>query len=102
MQHKPKLFIFDEPSSGLDPLMQNTFFEPYRKRLSDAPVFWPAACAYDGKLFAIGRSMTEPGFALFRATPVETFETFVPPPEEPEEEEVSEEDAAAGLSALFG
>ncbi|MBP5608909.1 MAG: ABC transporter ATP-binding protein [Lachnospiraceae bacterium] len=26
MQHKPKLFIFDEPSSGLDPLMQNTFF----------------------------------------------------------------------------
>lgn len=66
-------------------------FEPYRKRLSDAPVFWPAACAYDGKLFAIGRSMTEPGFALFRATPVETFETFVPPPEEPEEEEPAEE-----------
>ncbi len=27
MQHKPKLFVFDEPSSGLDPLMQNTFFE---------------------------------------------------------------------------
>jgi ABC-2 type transport system ATP-binding protein len=27
MQHKPRLFIFDEPSSGLDPLMQNTFFE---------------------------------------------------------------------------
>ncbi len=26
MQHKPKLFVFDEPSSGLDPLMQNTFF----------------------------------------------------------------------------
>jgi len=26
MQHKPRLFIFDEPSSGLDPLMQNTFF----------------------------------------------------------------------------
>lgn len=27
MQHKPKLFVFDEPSSGLDPLMQNSFFE---------------------------------------------------------------------------
>ena len=26
MQHKPELFVFDEPSSGLDPLMQNTFF----------------------------------------------------------------------------
>lgn len=26
MQHKPRLFIFDEPSSGLDPLMQNIFF----------------------------------------------------------------------------
>ncbi|MBR0173086.1 MAG: S8 family serine peptidase [Lachnospiraceae bacterium] len=66
-------------------------FEPFRKRLSDAPVFWPAACAYDGKLFTIGRSMAEPGFALFRATPVETFETYVPPPEEPDEEEPAEE-----------
>ena len=27
MQHRPKLFIFDEPSGGLDPLMQRTFFE---------------------------------------------------------------------------
>ncbi len=27
MQHRPKLFIFDEPTGGLDPLMQNTFFE---------------------------------------------------------------------------
>ena len=27
MQHKPKLFVFDEPSSGLDPLMQAEFFE---------------------------------------------------------------------------
>ena len=26
MQHKPKLFIFDEPTGGLDPLMQKTFF----------------------------------------------------------------------------
>ena len=27
MQHKPELFIFDEPTGGLDPLVQNTFFE---------------------------------------------------------------------------
>lgn len=27
MQHKPKLFVFDEPTGGLDPLMQRTFFE---------------------------------------------------------------------------
>lgn len=27
MQHKPRLFIFDEPTGGLDPLMQKTFFD---------------------------------------------------------------------------
>ncbi|WP_026489527.1 ABC transporter ATP-binding protein [Butyrivibrio sp. XBB1001] len=27
MQHRPKLFIFDEPTGGLDPLMQKTFFD---------------------------------------------------------------------------
>ncbi len=27
MQHRPKLFIFDEPTGGLDPLMQKHFFE---------------------------------------------------------------------------
>ncbi len=27
MQHRPKLFIFDEPTGGLDPLMQKKFFE---------------------------------------------------------------------------
>lgn len=27
MQHKPKLFIFDEPTGGLDPLMQKNFFD---------------------------------------------------------------------------
>ena len=27
MQHRPKLFVFDEPTGGLDPLMQKHFFE---------------------------------------------------------------------------
>ncbi len=27
MQHKPRLFIFDEPTGGLDPLIQKNFFE---------------------------------------------------------------------------
>lgn len=27
MQHRPKLFIFDEPTGGLDPLMQKHFFQ---------------------------------------------------------------------------
>ncbi len=27
MQHRPKLFIFDEPTGGLDPLMQKNFFD---------------------------------------------------------------------------
>ena len=27
MQHRPKLFVFDEPTGGLDPLMQRSFFE---------------------------------------------------------------------------
>ncbi len=31
MQHKPRLFIFDEPTGGLDPLVQNTFFELIRE-----------------------------------------------------------------------
>ena len=35
MQHKPRLFIFDEPSSGLDPLMQNTFFELIRQYIKE-------------------------------------------------------------------
>lgn len=35
MQHKPELFIFDEPSSGLDPLMQNTFFELIREYVKE-------------------------------------------------------------------
>ena len=63
-----------------------TTFSYYEKRLSDAPAFWPAACAYSGTLYAIARSMTEPGFELFRATPVDTF-TMYEFPEEPEEEE---------------
>ncbi len=27
MQHRPKLFVFDEPTGGLDPLMQKVFFD---------------------------------------------------------------------------
>ncbi len=35
MQHKPRLFIFDEPTGGLDPLVQNTFFELIREYVHD-------------------------------------------------------------------
>ncbi len=34
MQHKPELFIFDEPTGGLDPLVQNTFFELIKEYVS--------------------------------------------------------------------
>ncbi len=35
MQHKPKLFIFDEPTGGLDPLMQKHFFELINEYVND-------------------------------------------------------------------
>lgn len=35
MQHKPRLFIFDEPTGGLDPLVQNTFFELIKGYVND-------------------------------------------------------------------
>ena len=35
MQHKPKLFIFDEPTGGLDPLMQKTFFDLVNEYVSE-------------------------------------------------------------------
>lgn len=35
MQHKPRLFIFDEPTGGLDPLVQNTFFELIKEYVHD-------------------------------------------------------------------
>lgn len=35
MQHKPRLFIFDEPTGGLDPLVQNTFFELIKEYVND-------------------------------------------------------------------
>ncbi|MCR4588275.1 MAG: ABC transporter ATP-binding protein [Lachnospiraceae bacterium] len=35
MQHKPRLFIFDEPTGGLDPLMQKHFFELIREYVQE-------------------------------------------------------------------
>ena len=35
MQHRPKLFIFDEPTGGLDPLMQKTFFDLVNEYVND-------------------------------------------------------------------
>ena len=35
MQHRPKLFIFDEPTGGLDPLMQRNFFELINEYVND-------------------------------------------------------------------
>ncbi|MCR5476988.1 MAG: ABC transporter ATP-binding protein [Lachnospiraceae bacterium] len=35
MQHRPELFIFDEPTGGLDPLVQNTFFELIREYVKE-------------------------------------------------------------------
>lgn len=32
LQHQPELYIFDEPSNGLDPLMQATFWEEMQER----------------------------------------------------------------------
>ena len=35
MQHRPKLFIFDEPTGGLDPLMQKHFFQLIDEYVAD-------------------------------------------------------------------
>jgi len=35
MQHKPKLFVFDEPTNGLDPLMQTEFFKLVREYVEE-------------------------------------------------------------------
>lgn len=41
MQHKPKLYIMDEPTGGLDPLMQKEFFELLHERQKEgATVFF--------------------------------------------------------------
>jgi beta-exotoxin I transport system ATP-binding protein len=34
LQHKPELLILDEPTAGLDPLVQQTFFETLRESVS--------------------------------------------------------------------
>ncbi|MBR0163883.1 MAG: S8 family serine peptidase [Lachnospiraceae bacterium] len=65
-------------------------FVPLDIRLSDWPAFWPAACAYDGRLFAIARSAVEDGFEIFRSSPMNTYLTYEAPvaeEEEPPEEE---------------
>ena len=35
MQHKPSLFVFDEPTGGLDPLIQKRFFELIREYVNE-------------------------------------------------------------------
>lgn len=35
MQHRPEIFIFDEPTGGLDPLVQNTFFELIKEYVNE-------------------------------------------------------------------
>ena len=47
-------------------------FLPCKNRLSDAATFWPAACIHHDDLYAISRSLVEPGFELFRSTPVKS------------------------------
>jgi ABC-2 type transport system ATP-binding protein len=40
LQHRPELLILDEPTTGLDPLVQQTFFETLREAVDDgATVF---------------------------------------------------------------
>ncbi|WP_377892166.1 ABC transporter ATP-binding protein [Alkalihalobacillus sp. R86527] len=70
--HEPKLLILDEPTGGLDPLMQNTFFELISKeREKGATIFFSShilsevqkmcdrvAIIKDGKLVAVEKVET--------------------------------------------
>ena len=43
LQHKPDLLILDEPTAGLDPLIQQTFFEIMREAKAEGRIDLPVA-----------------------------------------------------------
>ena len=42
-------------------------FVPLARTASDAPLIWPTACVYEGRLYVIGRSFVEEDFQVFRS-----------------------------------
>lgn len=64
--------VDDEDTFLLDPNSRALALEGLGKRVSLAPLFYPSATAYEGRLYVAAVSTFEPNTLVLRATPMET------------------------------